>query len=126
MEGSRLTQGGGSQDRVVHAEQARERGYQLVQEGRSDGLTVLDDRRALLAPQEEMLLQEAVTNGLAQSRYVHGGLWLQLGGRWRQARQEHCLGEALVPVIGVQGEGLRINYVLHELHLGEDSQLLVH
>lgn len=74
--------------------------------------------------QVDMLLQDAVAHGGAQAGQVERGRGRR--GRGRQARKEHRLGEALVPAIGVQGEGLRIHHVLLELHLGENSYLLVH
>lgn len=36
------------------------------------------------------------------------------------------LGEALIPAVCIQGQGLRVNNILHELRLGADSHLLVH
>lgn len=122
----RLTEGGGGQGGVVCAEQAHEGGHHLIQEGRGDSLALLVEGRGPLAPQVEVLLQEAVTRSGAQGLYIQGGCGLRGIGWRRQARQERGLGEALIPAVSVQGESLRINHVLHELHLGEDSQLLVH
>lgn len=118
-------EGRGGEAGVVRAEQPGERGHELLQEGRGEGLARVFGGQGPPARHEAVLLQQAVAGGGAQGVQVQGGR--QLGqGRRRQARHVDGLGEALVPAVGVEGEGLRVHHVLLPLQLGQDPQLLVH
>lgn len=66
---------------------------------------------ALLTPQK-VLLQEAVTGGGAQSSGPEPPGSDLAGQAAVRPREEHGLGEVLVPAVSIQGEGLRVNHAI--------------